>query len=75
MYSAVYKCVCTHYSERLHGDLVQHIEVILRGWKDLLQAHLDKNDRPAFIMEADRVLSQFFAALGSIVPIFTYLVK
>ena len=29
-YSAVYKCVCKQYSERLYHDLIQHVGSILQ---------------------------------------------
>ena len=30
MYSAVYKCVCNQYSERLYNDLISHVDYILQ---------------------------------------------
>ena len=32
MYSAVYKCVCKHQAERLHSDLMCHVESIVKKW-------------------------------------------
>ena len=32
MYSAVYKCVCKQYSERLYNDLIQHVDYIIQRY-------------------------------------------
>ena len=32
MYSAVYKCVCKQYSERLYQDLLNHVKQILQRY-------------------------------------------
>ena len=32
MYSAVYKCVCKQYSERLYNDLINHVDNILQRY-------------------------------------------
>ena len=32
MYSAVYKCVCQQYSERLYSDLINHVDSILQRY-------------------------------------------
>jgi len=73
MYSAVYKCVCKHHSETLHMDLIQHVEGILKNWSQNLESHVRKDDRHNFITEVDSIMNQYFNALSSIVPIFTYL--
>jgi len=73
MYSAVYKCVCKHHSETLHMDLIQHVEGILKNWSQNLESHVRKEDRHNFICEVDSIMNQYFNALSSIVPIFTYL--
>lgn len=75
MYSAVYKCVCKHHSETLHMDLIQHVEGILKNWSQNLESHVRKDDRHNFITEVDSIMNQYFNALSSIVPIFTYLVS
>merc|ERR1712223_1782958 len=36
MYSAVYKCVCKHQAERLHSDLMCHVESIVKKWSQNL---------------------------------------
>ena len=75
MYSAVYKCVCKHQAERLYADLIRHVEVILTNWTMDLVKLRQSNDKMSFVLQAHHVLTQFFTALSSIGPIFTYLVR
>ena len=55
-------------------DLIQHVEGILKSWADKLETYVCNEERQLFIHEMDSVMNQYFSALGSIVPIFTYLV-
>ena len=55
-------------------DLIQHVEGILKNWSQNLESHVRKEDRHNFICEVDSIMNQYFNALSSIVPIFTYLV-
>lgn len=75
MYSAVYKCVCKHQAERLHADLMNHVEVIIKKWSESLFAQLRSNDPIGYISQFHDIIVQFFSALSSIVPIFIYLVS
>ena len=74
MYSAVYKCVCKHQAERLYADLMKHVEGVVKEWSSKLEELRQKGDIVAFSLEFHRIISQFFTALSSIVPIFIYLV-
>jgi len=69
MYSAVYKCVCKQYSEKLYQDLFNHMRTRLSQWS----AHLTSVPDQEFIQEFHKALVQYFHALGGIVPIFTYM--
>lgn len=69
MYSAVYKCVCKQYSEQLYGDLMLHMAGQLQRWTQHLNEVADQH----FVDEFHKAISQFFHALTSIVPIFTYM--
>lgn len=73
MYSAVYKCVCKHQAERLHSDLMCHVESIVKKWSQSLHQLRQSGDSIGFIREFHQILTQFFSALASIVPIFIYL--
>jgi len=73
MYSAVYKCVCKHQAERLYADLMKHVEGVVKEWSSKLEELRQKGDIVAFSLEFHRIISQFFTALSSIVPIFIYL--
>jgi len=73
MYSAVYKCVCKHQAERLHSDLMCHVESIVKKWSQNLHQLRQSGDSIGFIREFHQILGQFFSALASIVPIFIYL--
>ena len=76
MYSAVYKCVCKHFAERLHADLCQHVLQVIQRWStDLLQLSQAEDDKMPFLVKTDYFLTQFSNALSSIVPLFTYLVR
>jgi hypothetical protein len=75
MYSAVYKCVCKHQAERLHSDLMCHVESIVKKWSQSLHQLRQSGDSIGFIREFHQILTQFFSALASIVPIFIYLVS
>ena len=75
MYSAVYKCVCKHQAERLHSDLMCHVESIVKKWSQSLHHLRQSGDSIGFIREFHQILTQFFSALASIVPIFIYLVS
>jgi hypothetical protein len=78
MYSAVYKCVCKQYSDRLYSDVMDHIARIVTTWADnLARAHggLEPDSELPFVKEFHVVLSRYFHALSSIVPIFTYMVR
>lgn len=76
MYSAVYKCVCKQYSDRLYSDVMDHIGMIVGKWAShLTSVHADiqsDNELP-FVKEFHSVLTRYFHALSSIVPIFTYM--
>jgi len=87
-YSAVYKCVCKQYSERLYHDLIQHVGSILQRWKNHLQSNDRRHDQPYspvnqnntcrqeeldFLKEFHKVTMQYCQAINSIVPIFTYM--
>ena len=77
MYSAVYKCVCKQFSDRLYSDVMEHIGEIVSQWShSLVIAHsrLGPEAELAFVSEFHLALSRYFHALGSIVPIFTYMV-
>ncbi len=75
MYSAVYKCVCKHQAERLYADLIQHITKIISSWsQDLIRAKQLENE-VTVIRKFHDVLQQYTTAMGSIVPIFIYLVR
>ena len=77
MYSAVYKCVCTQYSDRLYSDVMEHIGNIVNRWADHL-ATVDQSgaeNELSFVREFYSVLARYFHALSSIVPIFTYMVS
>ena len=69
MYSAVYKCVCRQYGERLYGDLTAHLASYVDSWRNAL-VPLDGEE---FVIRLHHYLSQYLFALGSVVPIFTYL--
>ena len=75
MYSAVYKCVCKHQAERLHSDLMCHVESIVKKWSQNLHQLRQNGDSIGFVSEFHHILGQFFSALASIVPIFIYLVS
>lgn len=78
MYSAVYKCVCKQFSDRLYSDVMEHIGVIVGQWANsLIMTHsrLGPEAELSFVSEFHLVLSRYFHALGSIVPIFTYMVR
>ncbi len=71
MYSAVYKCVCRQYGERLFEDLTAHLAGQVGVWRSDLEA---RRDCPSDLVHAlHRHLAQYRFALASIVPIFTYL--
>ena len=36
MYSAVYKCVCKQYSEKLYQDLINHVRTRVAEWSRLM---------------------------------------
>lgn len=69
MYSAVYKCVCKQYSEKLYNDLINHVRTRVAEWSRLLQEVPDDQ----LIENFHNSLVQYFHALGGIVPIFTYM--
>jgi len=69
MYSAVYKCVCQQFSERLYGDLINHIKTRMAQWSNQLSTVQDDS----FIAEFHKALVRYFDALNGIVPIFTYM--
>ncbi len=71
MYSAVYKCVCRQYSERLFDDLTGLVKGTLCEWCDRL-APLEGLE---LVNEFHRSLAQYFFALANVVPIFSYLNK
>lgn len=73
MYSAVYKCVCKHQAERLYTDLMHHVESILKKWSHNLDQN--RNSEVAYVHNFHDIITQFVSALGSIVPIFIYLVR
>jgi hypothetical protein len=73
MYSAVYKCVCKQHSEKLYNDVMGHVQIILQCWSEKLHNTQSSGDPVVFIQEFEHILTQYFHALGSIVPIFTYL--
>ncbi len=78
MYSAVYKCVCKQYSDRLYSDVMDHIGMIVSKWASHLSsvhADIQPEDELPFVKEFHSVLSRYFHALSSIVPIFTYMVS
>jgi len=69
MYSAVYKCVCKQYSEKLYQDLINHVMTTVAEWSK----HMQQVSDDQMIEEFHKSLVQFFHALGGIVPIFTYM--
>jgi len=69
MYSAVYKCVCKQFSEKLYADLINHVRTRVAEWSKLLHQVADHT----FISGFHSYLVQYFHALGGIVPIFTYM--
>lgn len=71
MYSCVYKCVCKQFSERLYGDLINHILKHVTSLSEQLQSHV--NDAKEFIECFSYLMHQYLQALGGIVPIFNYL--
>ncbi len=75
MYSCVYKCVCKQHAERLYEDLMSHVRAILTEWYAQLTSPTMAANPLAFIVEFDRVVSQYLHATSSIVPIFTYMVR
>ena len=78
MYSAVYKCVCKQFSDRLYYDVMDHVGTIINRWSEnLLRSHerISPELELSFVNEFHLVLSRYFHALGSIVPIFTYMVS
>ncbi|KAK7109087.1 CDK2-associated and cullin domain-containing protein 1-like [Littorina saxatilis] len=71
MYSCVYKCVCKQFSERLYGDLIDHITRHVQTLSEQLQTHV--NDAKEFVECFSYLMHQYLQALGGIVPIFNYL--
>ena len=69
MYSAVYKCVCKSYSERLFQDLMGHIGQTLSQWAAEILSCSDATLPGRF----HTAMTQYFHAVQSINPIFTYL--
>lgn len=68
-YSAVYKCVCKSYSERLYKDIMTHVRQILDRWtRDIML--VGDLELPARFNE---IHTQYFHAINSLLPIFTYL--
>lgn len=69
MYSAVYKCVCKQYGDRLYKDLINHVRTKMAEWSRNLSQVEDSD----YIDNFHTILNRFFQALGGIVPIFTYM--
>lgn len=69
MYSAVYKCVCKQYSEKLYQDLINHVRTRVAQWSRLMNEVPDTQ----LVEKFHHSLVQYFHALGGIVPIFTYM--
>ncbi|KAL8586031.1 hypothetical protein ACOMHN_045417 [Nucella lapillus] len=71
MYSCVYKCVCKQFSERLYGDLMEHVTKHVQSLSEQLQSHV--NDAKEFIECFSYLMHRYLQALEGIVPIFNYL--
>ncbi|XP_057704082.1 CDK2-associated and cullin domain-containing protein 1 [Corythoichthys intestinalis] len=71
IYSYVYKCVCQQYSELLYSDLKSKITDHLQQVSAELHAVPQEN----LIESFNTALTQYFAALQCIVPVFMYLNK
>jgi len=69
MYSAVYKCVCKQYSEKLYQDLINHVRTRVAERSRIMQTVPDH----LLIEQFHDALVQFFHAMDGIVPIFTYM--
>jgi len=69
MYSAVYKCVCKQFSEKLYHDLINHVRTRVAEWSRLMHQVPDEQ----LVEKFHDSLVQYFHALGGIVPIFTYM--
>lgn len=69
MYSAVYKCVCKQYGDRLYQDLINHVRTKMAEWSRMLTLVEDAE----YIDNFHKILMRFFQALSGIVPIFTYM--
>lgn len=69
MYSAVYKCVCKQFSEKLYFDLINHIRTRIAECSRLM--HDVPDDQ--IILKFDESLSRYLHAVSGIVPIFTYM--
>ena len=79
MYSAVYKCVCRQYSERLYADLTAAVEAAFADMADAVGRALatsagDGNSGSGLnggreaVLEFNRALCQCDHALGGILP-------
>eukprot|EP00088_Acartia_fossae_P026426 TRINITY_DN27250_c0_g1_i2.p1 TRINITY_DN27250_c0_g1~~TRINITY_DN27250_c0_g1_i2.p1 ORF type:complete len:255 (-),score=49.49 TRINITY_DN27250_c0_g1_i2:108-872(-) len=69
MYSAVYKCVCKQFSEKLYSDLTNHIRTRIAECSRLMHEVAPSQ----FILKFYESLASYFHAVGGIVPIFTYM--
>jgi len=77
MYSAVYKCVCRHHSERLYSDLISEADAAFAEMAFDIHDSINL-DQETLVGETalchfDRALRQCEFALTCIVPVFTYL--
>ena len=51
MYSAVYKCVCKQYGDRLYQDLINHVRTKMAEWSRTLSQVSSSSWQPPGILE------------------------
>ncbi|CAD5119170.1 DgyrCDS7808 [Dimorphilus gyrociliatus] len=75
MYTCVYKCVCSHKSEKLYTDLMEILTNYLITNSNEIGNFSKVSTSAKFVEKFHQFLCQYLSALNGIVPIFNYMNK